>query len=111
MIESLSKPHLGKKGAGAFGAVAIGSRNQRGCQDIFEHRTLRKQTMILEDKANLLVSESCERLFIKLKRICAVQGNAARGWVIQCSDDVKQSALTATRRSHYGGSVSAGQTE
>ena len=57
MIEPITEPYLIEERTGAPGGVIPRSRDKRWRQDIFEHRTLGQQAMILEYKADLLVSE------------------------------------------------------
>ena len=63
--------------------------------------------MILEYKPHLLVSEGGERLFIKLERIVAVEGDGSGSGSIERADYVQKRAFAAARRTHYRGGFSA----
>jgi hypothetical protein len=59
-------------------AVALGGR-ECGGQDVFKHRALRKQRMVLKDEADVLVAKGCLLAFPEVERILAVErDNAGR---------------------------------
>jgi hypothetical protein len=52
--------------------------------------------MGLEDEANFLIPQGGQRVWVQLSQIPAVQNHLAGRRVIECTDDLQQSAFTRT---------------
>ena len=78
------------------GAVRRGARIHKGNFHILQKRQLRQQVVLLEDEAQLLVSDACQLASAHLADIPAVQQISAFGRHIQTADDVHTSGFTRT---------------
>src|SRR5262249_6094382 len=75
-------------------------RNERGNENVLEHRALRQEAVILEDETDLPVAERGERVRWELERIAPVERHTPGGRRLERAEDVEQRALAAPRRSH-----------
>jgi len=111
MFRSILKAYLFDQVARAFVCVVAIPGNKCGREHILNHRTLREETVILKDKANMPVSEGRKLARRELEWIFTSQRDnpTARGF--ERAQNVKQCALTAAGGTHDRGGFAARKRE
>ena len=115
MLEPFAQTDLLQDLAGArliiFCSALRRRRNQRRCQYVLEHRTLRQQRVVLEDKTNVLIAKRSLGALSELVRVGAVEGDGSRCWRVEDAERVEQRALAAAGRTHDRGGIAPLQRE
>jgi hypothetical protein len=103
MVEAVGQSDAPEQGGGALvdGSPVIVA-DQGGDEDIFQHRALGEQVVVLEDKADLAIAKVRQVAFWEGERIDIAEGHPAAGWLIEGAKDVQQGALAAAGRAHDG---------
>ena len=87
-------------------AVAVAANaDERRHEDVFEHRQLRQQAVILKDEPDRPVSERRDVRGAERERVDLVQRDRTGGRRLQRAQDVQQRALAAAGRSHDRGGI------
>src|ERR1044071_10495537 len=95
MLHALGKPDRLKQPARPVNCARLSGRNERRRQNIFQHRTLRQQAMVLKDEADFLIPEGGKRFLIELKWIAAIERDAAGRCSMRSASPTASSNLRA----------------
>src|SRR5919112_1693761 len=89
------------------GVRRAGTSRKRGRQDILEHRTLRKQRVILEHESDVAVAKGRLCPLAQVEGILPVKRDRAGAGGFKRAENVEQGAFAAARRPHDGDRVAA----
>ena len=111
MFRSILKAYLFDQIARAFAGIVAIPGNKCGREHILNHRTLREETVILKDKANVPVSEDGKLARRELEWIFTSQRNNPTARWFERAQDVKQGAFAAAGGTHDRGGLAARKRE
>ena len=79
MIDTFSQAHAFDQVSSTLNRTVVGTAvGQCRNQDVFQHRELGQQVMVLEDEANIAIAKLCQLRFVQFKRILPAQRHRSR---------------------------------
>lgn len=108
VVQAMAETHLFQESGGAFSGFFLAflpAASEAGNKDVLHHGELRKEMVLLENKAQLAVPEPGGRLFIEGSEIGLPDPNRPGGRRKESPENIEQGGLATSRRANHRGGL------